>query len=147
MVISKSYHRPNHLAFVALEKISPLKINMWPFSKSLDVPSQEGYYYLSKKVLKKPKNADTILLRNIICEGGHCTLTPSVRSSARILLGTVDKDVKKTTFVQYERADGKPEEIRLDKLFQVSATSYHYIYICSYCFSFWEAAPRGDKVL
>ena len=47
-------------------------------------------------------------------------MTKHTTSNSTFALGSIDEDVNLSTFVRYERDDGKIEETRLDKLLKVS---------------------------
>ena len=82
---------------------------------------------MTLKELKKFNNGQTVKIKEIICDdGGEDGLwTKDIfddTSEATIFhLGPEGVDVYKTTFIRYERLDGKQEEIRLDRLQKVNS--------------------------
>ena len=86
------------------------------------VPSYDNECYITTDILKALTNGEYITLKKVICEKGTYEISDSVCPSSRLHLCRYDRNhanVFKTTSVKYVRDDGKPEETRLDKLFEV----------------------------
>ena len=86
------------------------------------VPSYDNECYITTDILIALTNGEYITLKKVIYEKGIYEISDSVHPSSRLHLCSYDANhanVFKTTFVKYVRNDGKPEETKLDKLFQV----------------------------
>ena len=86
------------------------------FRKKDSLPESAGSHYLTLEFLKKLKNGKRVQIKKII--HGSSIYHPLPGSKLKYWLSDAD-DPHKSTFVRYERDDGKPEEARLDKLLQV----------------------------
>ena len=65
------------------------------------------------------KNSETIKLKKIICTNGLFDIKNDDKPEMQIPLCKQSEDVLKSTFICYIRNDGKIQESRLDKLYQV----------------------------
>ena len=96
------------------------------------LPVQNNQYYLTVKFLKKLTNGDTVKLDQLICSTGKILkLTgKDEKDTSKLYLGSTNHHPINSTFVRYFRLDGKPEEMRVDKLLQVSF--FHRIGLCTF---------------
>ena len=86
------------------------------------LPVQNNQYYVTVKLLKKLTNGDTVKLDQLVCSTGNILRLAGKdeKDVSKLYLGSTNHQPTKSTFVRYFRLDGKPEEMRLDKLLQVS---------------------------
>ena len=86
------------------------------------LPVQNNQYYLTVKSLKKLTNGDTVKLDQLVCSMGKILKLAGKdeKDVSKLYLGSTNHQPTNSTFVRYFRLDGKPEEMRLDKLLQVS---------------------------
>ena len=82
------------------------------------LPMQGDGYYIDIETLKKFKNSETITLKALHHGSNVFELTNQTISTMKMSLGPSFDSILKTTFVFYDRLDGKNEEIRLDHLHQ-----------------------------
>ena len=86
------------------------------------LPVQNNQYYLTVKSLKKLTNGDTVKLDQLICCMGKILklAEKDEKDTSKLYIGSTDHHPISSTFIRYFRLDGKPEEMRVDKLLQVS---------------------------
>ena len=91
---------------------------MWRKKSATPLTKSHGFYCIDIKTLQSFRNGETVSLKVIQVKGGFIDLLKNANQKALLPLGS-SENVTKETFVIYDRADGKPEEIRLDHLIQV----------------------------
>ena len=86
------------------------------------LPVQNNQYYLTVKFLKKLTNGDTVKLDQLVCSSGKILKLAGKdeKDISKLYLGSTNQNPISSTFLRYFRLDGKPEEMRIDKLLQVS---------------------------
>ena len=95
-------------------------LTMWKKKKDyFRFPHENGNHYTTIQFLKSLANSELVRLRKVIglTHAWHVTATPNLTKP--MYLCRKGSDVLRSTFVQYERIDGKPEETRIDRLIQV----------------------------
>lgn len=112
---------------------------MWRKSKP-ELLKSNGLYHITLKILKKLPNGKTVDIREIFSKGRRYVVTKHTTSNSTFALGSIDEDVNLSTFVRYERDDGKIEETRLDKLLKVSK-SHDFNSFCH--FVGWSSSEGG----
>ena len=93
---------------------------MWK-SSTMSLPISQHQYYTTVQLLKKYKHGETVKLIKVTCQKGIYNIAHfDEKKWLKINLCADEEDATKTSFIHYLRLDGKPEELRLDKLQRVS---------------------------
>ena len=85
---------------------------------------------LTRKTLESYQNSETVKLREVICQLGNFDISELEKKTERerrhrvLLVCPVGEHPLETTFIRYDRLDGKHEETRIDKIIEVSVTLY-----------------------
>ena len=87
-----------------------------------ELPVDNNQCYITVKILKKLCNGETVKLDQLLCSSGlvYKLAGKDDKDICKLYLGSANLHPKSSTFVRYFRLDGKPEELRLDKLMQVA---------------------------
>ena len=91
-----------------------------PKRDALTAPASSGEYYITQKMLQNYKNHEAIIVKSIHCQKGTYVINRSPKPSERFFLCKAGINAFDTTFICYERIDGKLENTRLDKLILVN---------------------------
>ena len=82
------------------------------------LPKSDKQYFTTIKSMKEFPNGESVRLKTVISQNGIFDISSNSKddSSKKVFLCSETVDASKCTFIQYSRLDGKPEEIRLDRL-------------------------------
>ena len=82
--------------------------------------------FLTRKILHSYKNIETVELKELLCQLGKYDISTYTRENKEKRMFLCPKgEAFNTTFIRYNRLDGKPEETRIDKVIEVSHSTAH----------------------